>query len=129
MNIDELSSAWNEMRNAALGRGLKANVSAELAKVVAGEYERWRAARAEMGPVDDVLSAFTTRQWVTRYRNLVSKVQKEGIKLANVLPPTTLERALQGIDKWNRNFAIGLGVGAGIVVTVIFATRGNGSNG
>ncbi len=127
MTVDELSAAWNSLRNAALGRGTKPNVPDKLAREVELEWWRWRSERPLFGPTADVLGSVALRKWVTRYRNLAAKVRAAGIKRLPDEPElTTLEKALQGIDKWNKNVALGLGIGAGIALVAVFAKGGGG---
>jgi hypothetical protein len=42
MNLTELTNAWNQLRNAALGRGTAPSVAPALAAVVGVRYERFR---------------------------------------------------------------------------------------
>lgn len=95
MTITELSAAWNDLRNAALGRGTKPNVSAALAARVGSEYDAWRAYFETAPPTEDADMPAVTLQgdWLNRYRVLVAAVQSEGVSVA-ALPKDASERAL-----------------------------------
>lgn len=116
MSIDELSTAWNNLRNAALGRGVTPNVSAALANDVGTAYEQWRAYLADKtasawlpisptSAVEDV--------WVQRYRLLVARVQAENVTVPDVLPPTFTEKAKDAAKD------IGKNVGKDLAIAVI----------
>ena len=99
MTLEELSEAWNQLRNAALGRGITPLVSQALAAKVAERYAAWREYYTDpdfvqFGPAD--LSASS---WVTEYRTLAARVKAEGIKLTYELPTTLPEHAGVVMDK------------------------------
>jgi hypothetical protein len=78
MEIAALSTAWNDLRNAALGRSTKPLVSAPLADHVASEYSAWRAFYETAQPEADSLD--DGRQldaWAERYGALLKAVRVE----------------------------------------------------
>lgn len=95
MTLAELSSAWNVLRNAALGRGTTPKVSARLGEHVGIEYEAWRAWLSEQGALEDWVPSVTASSWVDRYRALWKLVDKEGKAPAStlMLEKTPLESA------------------------------------
>lgn len=88
MKLQELSDAYNALRNDALGKGVKPNVPQALADRVGNTYERWRTWLANAGVIDDVLADVTASQWVTDYRTLAADVAAAGVKLSAPLPTT-----------------------------------------
>lgn len=124
MTVNELSEAWNQLRNAALGRGTKPNVSPDLAGRVAREYERWRAWRADADPTDDLMASLTARAWVDRYRKILAAVQREGKgpKPENVLAVTPVEAAMAAADRLEKSIAWGM-VGTGVAIALFILAR------
>lgn len=88
MNLQELSDAWNNLRNDALGRGTQPLVSAALAQKVGNTYERFKVWLGNAGVIDDVLADALAHGWVDQYRDLAKSVQAEG-KLKTAPLPTT----------------------------------------
>lgn len=78
MTQDELSAAWIELRNAALGRGVSPVVSAPLADRVGRASELWRSWLAgHLGPTGEVQLGV----WQSTYAELADAVRAEGAKL------------------------------------------------
>lgn len=107
MTSEELLNAWNELRNAALGRGLNSKrVSPKLAKEVEREWTRYRD--ATLSPT--LLAEF---RWLPIYREVLKKVKAEGFAKDITAPKTTVEElgdslnAVSNFAKWS---AITLGV-------------------
>lgn len=124
MNLDELSEAWNTLRNDALGQGVVPNVGPALAKEVAREYAAWRKALKHMPAAADMMASVYTRGWVTKFRRLRAKVKSSGVKVTAKLPQTPFEQGLIALDTFGRNIAIGAGVGGVLIIGFILATRG-----
>ncbi len=121
MTIDELSEAWNELRNAALGRGTKPVVSAELAQRVGADYDAWRdALQNNQWPTDDAFASVTASRWVDRYRELLELVEGEGVKPARALPKNFIERFADGVQT---SFIIA-GIALAVAVAAPFVARG-----
>lgn len=78
MTIAELTQAWDDLRNAALGRGTMPNVSRALAETVGRYYEEFRAWLADAGPLEELAPSITAAQWIGRYRALWNMLQAEG---------------------------------------------------
>lgn len=78
MKLQELSDAFNALRNDALGRGTTPLVSPLLAAKVANVYERWRTYLGNAGVLDDVFADVTAAGWVKQYQALAAEVQGEG---------------------------------------------------
>ncbi len=124
MNLDELSEAWNTLRNDALGQGVAPKVGPALAKRVARDYRAWRKAMMSMPAAADMMTSVYTRKWVHRYRLLVQLVRDDGIKVTEPLAATPFEQTLSTVDTWGRNVAIGAGIGGILLIGFILATRG-----
>lgn len=95
MQLQELSDAWNRLRNAAQGRGVDPVVSSELADLITSEHERFRVWLLDQGPLDELaqqtVSNEPQRDWVRRYNQLRSMVDAEGKPTPPELEePTTL---------------------------------------
>ena len=123
MSLDELSAAWNDLRNAALGRGVAPNVPPALAASVDRQYKAWRKALIHMPAAADMMASAYTRDWVAKYRRLLARVQKAGAGPQNVLPTTPFEASTDFLTVFSRNVAIGLGVAGAAVVLYFVATR------
>lgn len=121
-SLDELSAAWNGLRNAALGRGTSPNVSPALAADVSRAYDEWREWLQHAPPIADVLAHAMAHNWVKRYRALVARVQREGQTPTDVLPVTSVEASLKVAEKLQSNIAWGL-VGTGVGVALFFAGK------
>lgn len=124
----ELSEAWNDLRNAALGRGVKPVASAALAARVGNEYERFRSwfdtEHEELAPT--VLPGTQAADWVERLRALTKEVKAEGIAVRE--PSATFgEKAAQAASSIGSGLVLGLAsiaVIAGVGVAVALASRG-----
>lgn len=93
MTLDDLSKAWNELRNAALGQGLQPKVSKGLATHVGEEYVAWRDAyQNDQWPTDDMAASLTAGRWVDRYRELLQAVEAEGVRPGYTLPKNPIEQ-------------------------------------
>lgn len=117
MTIEQLSTAWNNLRNAALGRGVTPIVSPELAIEVGTQYEAWRAYLADKSAAAWIPlspTSFVEDEWVQRYRALVAKVQAENVTVPDVLPPTLAEKAKGQAKDIGKQVAIA--VASGLVV-------------
>ena len=96
MTVGELSALWNDLRNAALGRGVKPLVSAPLAARIGSEWDAWRAYyEQQAGPLQDLDLPTSTLEgdWVDRYRALADAVGKEGIYVKG-LPLDPIEKTV-----------------------------------
>lgn len=88
MKLQELSDAYNALRNDALGRGTQPLVSPALALRVGNTYDRFKAWLATAGVIDDMLADATAHGWVDEYRALASAVLAEGVKISAPMPTT-----------------------------------------
>ena len=127
MTLGELTEAWNELRNSALGRGVKPNVSPSLARRVGREHAAFRNWVRDATPVDDIITSASSRKWVQRYRKLLAQVQREGVEPSFSLPMTAMEAASHLGDTLERSIAWGVfGTGVGIALFIL-AKMGGGS--
>lgn len=78
MKLQELSDAFNALRNDAIGRGTAPLASAALAAKVGNVYERFRVYLANAGVLDDVFADVTALGWVKQYQALAAELQAEG---------------------------------------------------
>lgn len=130
MTLDELSEGWNDLRNSVFGRGQKATVPPQLAARVASEYGRWRQYRQDATPFTDMLTQWSTRRWITRYRRLLEATLRAGApQPKTVLEVTEIEFAAKTADRMATNVAIGAGFGALGLLALILSRRGRRSNG
>lgn len=120
--VQQLSDAWNALRNAALGRGssLPPGMPSELADDVGAAYDAWRAWLAEQGALGEAQREITLlgdgRAWADRYEDLAAKVTRATGKPLPLAPSSPVEQAIaQGAGKL-APIAIALGVGAGVVL-------------
>lgn len=111
MTLGELSAAWNELRNAAWGRGTQPLVDAKLADQIGAGYEAWRAYYEESGFTDEFAPSIAASEWVDRYRMLAAKMAEAGHPLTGAmqLPPTPLEQATSTL-RWGVGLVVGLSV-------------------
>jgi hypothetical protein len=91
MTLAELSTAWNDLRNAALGQGLVPNVKPVTATKIGNYYERWRAWYATAGAMSDLVPDATAAQWLSLYRDAAKLALADGAKFT-VLEQQPLER-------------------------------------
>lgn len=82
MTLQQLSDAWNALRNAALGRTAQAAVPAQLAEQVGRAWEAFSAWLADQGPFSEVLGRLVgdsdAAQWVELYNELRVQVAAQG---------------------------------------------------
>jgi hypothetical protein len=90
MKLQELSDAWNSLRNDVFGRGVVPTtaVPKPLADRFANTYDRWRAWLGNAGVIDDVLADATAASWVSDYRALAADLAAAGVKITAPLPTT-----------------------------------------
>lgn len=98
MTLAELSQAWNDLRNAALGRGLNPNVKPATAELIGNAYERWRAWYQKAGVSDDMVASVSAAPMVELYRKTLALAKAEGVKVAE-LEQTPVERAKPAIGE------------------------------
>jgi hypothetical protein len=83
VTLQQLSDAWNALRNAAQGRGVVAPAPAELAAEVAREHEAFRAWVLALGPFDtiklELVNGAELEHWVKLYNALRARVAAVGI--------------------------------------------------
>lgn len=92
MTLDELSKAWNDLRNAALGQGLTPNVKPTTATTIGNYYERWRTWLAGAGVATDMAAEVTAAPWLSLYRDAARLAKADGAKFVE-LEQTAGERA------------------------------------
>lgn len=97
MTLQELSDAWNLLRNSALGRGTRPNVSEPLADEVAEAHSEFRRWLAQQGPLSGVSAELSGQPWIDRYRELAAAVRKEG-QWAPELVRSPLERGSEVVE-------------------------------
>lgn len=124
MTLDDLSQAWNDLRNAALGRGVKPIVAEPLASQVGNAYERWRQYLASAGPSQDLVPSATAWPWLQQYRELASKVSAAGVQF-QALPVQPLEQASSFYGDTVRTVAIAVGaIALPLVALILLRKRG-----
>lgn len=119
-----LSDYWNQLRNAALGRGLSPNVSPVLATLVGEQYEKWRTWLESQGALDSIVNAlpFTDEELAMQTRQYNAARTAVSTELPDSsLPPalqegTALEHAAEAVEKAAGKAAVvlGLGIAAGL---------------
>lgn len=125
MTPDELSKAWNKLRNAALGRGMSPNVPPALAARVEREWKAWR--KAHLTPDFKIAAPTFTYRWTKRYKSLLKAVQRAGAgKKIEVPFKTPLEELGDSFSNFGRNIAITVGVVGGVYVLIALVTSGGG---
>jgi hypothetical protein len=97
MTLAELGQAWNDLRNAALGRSVTPLVPAALATKVGNAYERWLNFYSFAGPPSDMLPSITAKPWIDEYRALLAEVKAAGGKPASVLAATPVEATVTAV--------------------------------
>jgi hypothetical protein len=109
MKLQELSDAWNALRNDALGTGVTPRVPKQLADRVGNTYERWRTWLGNAGPIDDMIAEVSASTWLADYRALASEVAAAGVKLSAPLPTTlgeSVSSAVTTVGKLGQTVAI-----------------------
>lgn len=118
VTLNDLAEAWNQLRNAALGRSTTPLVNAALATEVADAYEAFRAWLGEQGPIESMIETPTARAWLERHNELRAQVALEA-PAPEPLPETlgesmaeATERALRDMGSSGATalFLAGLGV-------------------
>ncbi len=127
MELDELSEAWNTLRNDAIGRGVAPIVGPALAREFNTQYSAWRKALIHLPAAADMMASVYTRGWVAKYRKMRAKVSASGVKATSDLARTPMELSLEALDKLAQNVAIGAGVGGVLLVAFMWATRRRGN--
>lgn len=123
--IDSLNAQWNELRNAALGRGVTPLVTPELAKEVADQWDSWRVLRSSR------FTAGQLNEWVLRYNDLRERVDNElkarGEKSTlRVAPPAqgVIDMVEETLAPVGRHAAATIGIGIGVaVLAMVFSQR------
>jgi len=123
MTLQELSDAWNELRNATLGRGVTPNVSAPLATRVANTYERWRSWLANATPLTDIAADLTAAGWLDEYRQLVAAAKAEGV-IVTALPTTFGENVSSAAAYTGKTLAV---VAAAAVLGLLYVLAAGGA--
>lgn len=123
--IDTLTDKWNELRNAALGRGLKPNVSEGMAVVVGRGFDAFRAWRAEyfkdegVEVFDDAIGDADLTAQEKKFnatRLIVSTELKTGLPLPAEVggyAEQVIEEAKEIAEKAGKGIGLGLGVALG----------------
>lgn len=114
MNLQELSDAYNALRNDALGRGLTPNVPAVLAARVGNTFDRFKTYLGNASVLDDITADATARGWVDEYRALAKDVQAAGVKLSAPLSKTFGETVTQAGQQLSAAASKGVLVAVGI---------------
>jgi hypothetical protein len=84
MTLAELSQAWNDLRNAALGRGTTPIVKPVTATTIGNYYERWRQWYTSAGVSDDMIASVSAAQWVDLYRAAAKLAKADGAQFAEL---------------------------------------------
>jgi hypothetical protein len=87
-DLSEFSNAWNELRNAIMGRGTEkpANVPLELYTKTGNAYERWRKYLAALPADMQILPIKALSDWVLEYRELADEATELGLKFPAFAP-------------------------------------------
>lgn len=123
MTLDEISEAWNTLRNDVYGRGLASKLPPALAADFDRQYSAWRKALIHMPAAADMMASAYARKWVTKYRALKARVQKSGLPVTASLPQTPFEQGLAAVDSLSRNIALGAGIGGLLLVGFFLASK------
>lgn len=74
MTLQELSDSWNELRNAAQGRGVAPIAPPAIAERVSVQWEAFRAWLGSLGPFDALAERVVTsvegRRWIALHNEL-----------------------------------------------------------
>ena len=130
--IQQLSEAWNALRNAALGRGtaLPAGMPSELADEVGLAFEQWRIWLDEQSALGEAQHEITLagegREWADRYAALAKEVSAATGKPLPETPVAPVERVatqtVEAIKPWASLVLVGAGVG--LAVAALSFVRG-----
>jgi hypothetical protein len=96
MTLAELSTAWNDLRNATLGQSVVPLVKPVTATTIGNYYERWRAWYATAGAMADMVPDATAAQWLSLYRDAAKLAKADGAKFTE-LEAQPLERAVAAV--------------------------------
>lgn len=133
--LDLLTDRYNELRNAAMGRGLKPNVSETVADIVGDQYDAFRAWRAGWGntPGTDYLDGVPhdifsgeLRTWEVKYnatRTIVANELGDSLVPPEVPVGSAIERAAvdtaEAVQDIAKKAATGGAVLAGLAVAAV----------
>jgi len=128
--LQDLSDAWNALRNAALGRGVRPNVPPGLAERVATDYARWRLWYRDQDPFVTLTDIRDGVTWIRLYRNLLTAVEKAGQQPERKLEPGIIEQAAEAGKEGLALVGTVALVGTAVSVLVGYLSRGkrNGSD-
>lgn len=126
----EVNDAWNELHNAAFGRGVSPLVAPALASEVERAYNAWReyyqGLQSSFGLMDPLLPSVELFEEIASYRRTLELVRKAGHAPAHVLPRTPLE-TLGDVAETAAEWTLGIvAVAAGVVFAggLLLALRG-----
>jgi hypothetical protein len=126
MTLAELTDAWNDLRNAALGRGVTPLVPQTLATDVGTSWELFRAWRSEQLGELPVLP-LSGQRWVKMHHDLAARVRSAGVPVRDV-PEDALQSALRALGEGAGTLWTGLkwlGVAAIVTLPIVaIATLG-----
>jgi hypothetical protein len=91
MTLDELGQAWNDLRNAAIGRSVKPIVKPATAKLIGDAYERWRRWYNSATVGGDLITSVSASPMIELYRKCAALAKAEGVKFIE-LEQTPMER-------------------------------------
>jgi hypothetical protein len=128
VTLNELSNAWNDLRNAALGRGTTPQVPAPLAAKVGREWTAFRRWLAEQGVLEDIFASAVSQAWVQRYRVLLAQVRAAGAPVETDLaleqtPLELLKDAGAAALSFAEKLAWGLGALGALGLVFVVVTR------
>lgn len=126
MDLNELSNAWNELRNAAWGRGTQPAVPLALADRIGREWQSFRDWLAEQGVLEDVFASLSASKWVARYRQLALELRTAGGTLDHSveLEETPLEKLKDAGSGFTRGLGIAAVVAAAVAAGVLVMAIG-----
>lgn len=123
MTLTEFSAAWNELRNAALGRGVQPLVPEPLATDVGTAYEGFRVWVMDQ-PGELPVLPLSAGPWVDKHRELAARVRAYGIAVQEL--PRTMRETLEAEAStvWTGLKWLGVALGVGIPVALVLSLRG-----
>lgn len=99
LTLTEISEFWNNLRNAAIGRGVgSAKASPPLAAVIEADYARWRVFYVEASRLEHMGLTEETAYWRQRYDTLRDALAAEKISV-EPLPVPAIEQGLGVVVK------------------------------